>query len=61
MMKAGIETWGSRRNYEKLQEAYEKGYVSGVSLSKALVQVVHNREGMVGKAPGISNLLFQQN
>ena len=29
MMKAGIEVWGYRRNYEKAQEAYEKGYVNG--------------------------------
>ena len=59
MMKAGIETWGYRRNYEKAQEAYEKGYVSGVSTSlESLVQVVHNREGMVGKAPGIFQLVI---
>ena len=25
MMKAGIEVWGYRRNYEKAKEAYEKG------------------------------------
>ena len=30
MMKQGIEVWGYRRNYAKAQEAYEKGYVSGV-------------------------------
>jgi len=30
MMKEGIEVWGYRRNYEKAQEAYEKGYVDGV-------------------------------
>ena len=30
MMKEGIEVWGYRRNYEKAQEAYEKGYVNGV-------------------------------
>ena len=59
MMKAGIETWGYRRNYEKAQEAYEKGYVSGVATSlESLVQVVHNREGMLGKAPGIFQLVI---
>ena len=29
MVKEGIEVWGYRRNYEKAEEAYEKGYVSG--------------------------------
>ena len=51
MMKAGIEVWGYRRNYAKAQESFEKGYVSGVTTSlETLVQVVHNQEGMVGKA-----------
>ena len=31
MMKDGIEVWGYRRNYEKAQEAYENGYVDGVT------------------------------
>ena len=31
MMKAGIEVWGYRRNYEKANEAYEKGFVDGVT------------------------------
>ena len=57
MMKAGIEVWGYRRNYAKAQEAYEAGYVSGVAASlESLVQVVHNQDGMVGKAPGIFQL-----
>ena len=29
MMKAGIEVWGYRRNYEKAQEAFENGYEIG--------------------------------
>ena len=33
MMKADIEVWGYRRNYKKAEEAYEKGYVSGVTTS----------------------------
>ena len=54
MLKAGIEVWGYRRNYAKAQEAFEAGYVSGVTTSlEGLVQVVHNQEGMVGRAPGI--------
>ena len=41
MMKAGIEVWGYRRNYEKAQEAYENGYVNGVTTTiQGLVQVV---------------------
>ena len=30
MMKQDIETWGYRRNREAAEEAYEKGYVSGI-------------------------------
>ena len=41
MMKAGIEVWVYRRNYEKAQEAYENGYVNGVTTTiQSLVQVV---------------------
>ena len=49
MMKAGIEVWGYRRNYEKAQEAYENGYVNGVTTSiQSLVQVVkgQNKPGI---------------
>ena len=35
MRKAGIETWGYRRNYDKAQEAFEKGYVDGVTVDIA--------------------------
>ena len=31
--KEEIEVWGYRRNYEKAQEAYENGYVDGVTTS----------------------------
>ena len=59
MMKEGIEVWGYRRNYEKAQEAYEAGYVSGVATNlESLVQIVHNQEGLVGKAPGIFQLVI---
>jgi len=59
MMKAGIEVWGYRRNYEKAQEAFEAGYVSGVATSlESLVQVVHNQDGMIGKAPGVFQLVI---
>ena len=59
MMKAGIEVWGYRRNYAKAQEAYEAGYVSGVATNlESLVQVVHDQPGIVGKAPGIFQLVI---
>ena len=37
MMKQGIEVWGYRRNYAKAEEAYEAGYVSGVTTSIGLL------------------------
>ena len=59
MMKADIEVWGYRRNYAKAQESYEKGYVSGVTTDlESLVQVVHNQDGLVGKAAGIFQLVI---
>ena len=48
MMKEGIEVWGYRRNYAKAEEAFEKGYVSGVSTT------IENLVNVVGdKGPGI--------
>ena len=35
MMKNGIEVWGYRRNHDKAQEAFEKGYVDGVTVDIA--------------------------
>ena len=65
MMKAGIEVWGYRRNYEKAQEAYEAGYVSGVAASlESLVQVVKTHESIFDEdgerleAPGIFQLVI---
>ena len=59
MMKQGIEVWGYRRNYAKAQEAFEAGYVSGVATTlESLVQIVHEQEGLVGKAPGIFQLVI---
>ena len=50
---ANIEVWGYRRNYEKAQEAYENGYVDGVTTTiESLVQVVKERKNG-GVAPGI--------
>jgi 6-phosphogluconate dehydrogenase len=54
MIKAGIEVHGYRNNVQKAEEQYEKGYISGYTTSlESLVQVVHNQDGMVGKAPGV--------
>ena len=48
MMKQGIEVWGYRRNYAKAEEAFEKGYVSGVTTSiELLCQEVKS------KGPGV--------
>ena len=59
MLKADIEVWGYRRNYAKAEEAFEKGYVSGVATSlENLVKVVHNQEGIIGKSPGIFQLVI---
>jgi 6-phosphogluconate dehydrogenase len=53
MMKAGIETWGYRRNYKKAQEAYDNGYVSGIATSiEYLCRIVHS-DKTAGKLPGI--------
>jgi len=57
MMKAGIEVWGYRRNYEKAQEAYEKGFVNGVTTSiQGLVQVVKQTKNG-GIQPGIFQMV----
>ena len=49
MMKEGIEVWGYRRNYDKAQEAYEKGYVDGVCVD---IQSLATQVKQGGK-PGI--------
>ena len=57
MIKAGHEVWGYRNNYEKAQEQFEKGYISGCAASlESLVQVVHSNTGVVtdtAKVPGV--------
>tara|TARA_B100001094_G_scaffold42490_1_gene37229 strand:+ start:284 stop:1333 length:1050 start_codon:yes stop_codon:yes gene_type:complete len=62
MMKAGIETWGYRRNYKKAEEAYEKGYVNGVTTDlENLVKIIHNGRGVFGEegfSPGIFQLVI---
>ena len=59
MMKAGIEVWGYRNNVQKAKEQYEKGYISGYTTNlESLVQVVHNQDGIIGKSPGIFQLVI---
>ena len=68
MLKAGIEVWGYRRNYKKAEEAFEKGYVSGVSTDlENLVKVVKSTKSIYGeksgetvylKTPGIFQLVI---
>ena len=57
MIKAGIEVYGYRNNYEKACKQYEEGYISGCTTSlENLVQVVHNGTGVFGdssRSPGI--------
>ena len=57
LIKAGHEVWGYRRNYAKSEEAYEKGYVSGITTSiQSLVQIVREGKGVYGDksfSPGI--------
>ncbi len=54
MINAGIEVHGYRNNYKKSEEQFEKGYISGCTTSiQSLVQVVHDQDGIVGKAPGV--------
>jgi len=49
MMQAGIEVWGYRRNYKKANEAYENGYVNGISTSiENLVKVVKRDQNQPG-------------
>ena len=44
---------------KRLKKRLKQGYVSGVTTSlESLVQVVHEQEGMVGKAPGIFQLVI---
>ena len=54
LIKAGHEVHGYRNNHEKAAGQYEAGYLSGFTTSiESLVQVVHNQDGIVGKAPGV--------
>ena len=64
MIKAGIEVWGYRNNYEKACEQYEAGYVNGVTTSlESLVQAVKSDSKQytsAGKVPGIFQLVIPE-
>ena len=54
LIKNGHEVHGYRNNYKKSEEQFEAGYISGCTTSiENLVQVVHQQDGMIGKAPGV--------
>jgi len=51
--RGNIEVWGYRRNYEKAQEAYENGYVDGVTTTiESLVQIVKSGKSVYGEKSG---------
>ena len=53
LIKHGHEVWGYRNNYEKANEQYEKGYISGCTTSlESLVQVVHEGTAVYGEKSG---------
>jgi 6-phosphogluconate dehydrogenase len=53
LIAAGHEVWGYRNNYEKANEQYEKGYISGCTTSvESLVQVIHSSKSS-DKKPGV--------
>ena len=53
LIKAGIKVHGYRNNYEKAQEQFEGGYISGCATSiKYLVEEVH-RNKTTGETPGV--------
>ena len=57
LLNAGIETWGYRRNLAKANEAYEKGYVTGIANDfETLVRMVHDNNVM-DNLPGIFMLV----
>ena len=53
LIAAGHEVWGYRNNYEKANQQFEKGYISGCTTSvESLVQVVHTNK-TTGETPGV--------
>ena len=53
MMAAGHEVWGYRRNLKKAEEAYEKGYVTGIAYGlQQLSEVIHRGTSIYGEKSG---------
>ena len=53
MMAQGHEVWGYRRNLKKAEEAYEKGYVSGIAYGiQQLSEVCHRGQSIYGEKSG---------
>ena len=53
MMAAGHEVWGYRRNIKKAEEAYEKGYVTGIAYGlQQLSEVCHRQQAIYGEKSG---------
>ena len=60
MLKAGIETYGYRRNFAKAQEAADNGYITAAADSlESLVQVVKKAESIYGEKSGETIYLEQ--
>jgi len=54
LIAAGHEVWGYRNNYEKANQQYEKGYVSGFTTSlESLVQMIHSHKDVSDRKPGV--------
>ena len=64
MIKAGIEVWGYRNNYEKACEQYEAGYISGcVTSLEYLVRAVKSDDKKftsAGRIPGIFQITLPE-
>jgi len=53
LIAAGHEVWGYRNNYEKANQQYEAGYISGCTTSvESLVQVIHEGKSIYGEKSG---------
>ena len=60
MLKAGIETYGYRRNFTKACEAADNGYITAAADSlESLVQVVKKAESIYGEKSGETIYLEQ--
>ena len=51
MIAAGHEVWGYRNNYEKANEQFEKGYISGCTTSCLLYTSPSPRDRQKSRMP----------